>query len=318
MDARLVGEFDWSLYQRGFDGVRVDLARPAWNATAAALQPTQGGFEDAAGLMMKDVRVFATSASFRPGRAVARTDWQVFGFHYDDDRRVTARPDNSGRPATRVDVAVTTLGTTLVGATMARDGRQWDGLLWAAVQAGSWFDQRHRAFTVALEGGHQWTTAPGRPWLRAGYLYASGDGDPDDDRHGTFFQMLPTGRRFAQTASYSQMNNTDVFVQALLRPVASLAVRLDLHRIGLATSLDGWYFGSGATQTRGSTFGFSTRPSNGARHLGTTIEGSVDYTISPHWSINGFAGVMRGGPVVHAVFPGRTLTFGYLEHILRF
>jgi hypothetical protein len=59
--------------------------------------------------------------------------------------------------------------------------------------------------------------------------------------------MLPTVRRYAQTASYNQMNNTDLFVQALLRPTQSVGVRLDVHRIGLASPRDAWYFGSGAT-----------------------------------------------------------------------
>ena len=44
LDSRLVGEFEWSLYQRGFDGVRVDATRSRWRATGIAVMPTQGGF----------------------------------------------------------------------------------------------------------------------------------------------------------------------------------------------------------------------------------------------------------------------------------
>jgi hypothetical protein len=230
VEARLVGEFDWSVYQRGFDGLRVDILRPAWSATAAALMPTQGGFEDAAGLTMRDVRAYAANVTFRPGAVVPRTDWQMFGFHYDDDRRVAARPDNTGRPAGRADVAITTLGTTLTGATARRDARQWDGLVIAGAQVGSWFGQTHRAFTVDAEAGQQWMDAPGQPWLRAGYTWASGDADPLDGTHGTFFPMLPTVRRYAQTATYSQMNHTDLFVQALIRPTGSLGLRADVIR----------------------------------------------------------------------------------------
>lgn len=63
--------------------------------------------------------------------------------------------------------------------------------------------------SVAAEAGHQWSRAPWQPWLRAGVLWASGDEEPAIDRHGTFFQMLPTVRRYALTALYSQMNSTD-------------------------------------------------------------------------------------------------------------
>ena len=51
--ARLVGEFEWSLFQRAYDGLRIDTVRQPWSASFVALRPTQGGFEDAAGLMMK-------------------------------------------------------------------------------------------------------------------------------------------------------------------------------------------------------------------------------------------------------------------------
>jgi hypothetical protein len=125
-------------------------------------------------------------------------------------------------------------------------------------------------------------------------------------------------RRYAQTAAYSQMNNTDLFAQAILRPRPALGLRVDVHRLGLATSRDHWYFGSGATQARGTTFGFSTRSSNGRTDLGTSTEIGADYTLSRHWSINGFLGVIRGGRVVRDSFRGSTLSFGYLENVLQF
>ena len=130
--------------------------------------------------------------------------------------------------------------------------------------------------------------------------------------------MLPTVRRYAQTAAYAQMNTTDLFAQAMLRPRPALGVRVDVHRIGLATARDHWYYGSGATQARGTNFGFATRPSNGATDLGTSFESSADYTLTRHWSINGFLGVMRGAHVVRPSFSGRLFSFGYVENVIQF
>jgi len=49
---------------------------------------------------------------------------------------------------------------------------------------------------VDLEGGYQPKILPAlKPWLRGGYYYGSGDGNPNDNRHGTFFQILPTAPR---------------------------------------------------------------------------------------------------------------------------
>jgi hypothetical protein len=318
VDARIIGEFDWSLYQRGFDGVRVDATRPRWSATGVAFHPTQGGFEDAAGLMMPGVTVLGGTMTLKPGTPIARTEWQVFTFRYLDDRRVSTRPDNSGRSADAADLAINTFGTTLVTTSTPNEGRQWDGLVWIAGQSGSWYEQTHRALSVAAEAGHQWSRAPWRPWLRAGFLHASGDKTPDDSRHGTFFQMLPTVRRYSQTAAYSQMNLRELFAQGFLRPVPSLAVRLDVHHVDLASARDLWYSGSGATQQRGTQFGFAGRPSRGATRLGTTVEAAADYTITPHWSVNGFLGIMRGGEVVRRSFAGSTMAFAYLENILQF
>ena len=130
--------------------------------------------------------------------------------------------------------------------------------------------------------------------------------------------MLPTVRRYSQTASYSQMNLTDLFAQAFLRPAPSLGLRLDVHRIALASSRDHWYVGSGATQSRGTNFGFGTLRSNGRANLGTAAEMSAEYTFSRNWSINAFLGALRGGDLARTNFRSRTLTFGYIENVLQY
>ena len=145
--------------------------------------------------MMRDVTVLGGSATFRSATATPAVQWQLFSFRYRDTRNVAARPDNTGRTARSVDVGVNTFGATMIAAPAAHNGRQWDGMLWFAGQSGSWYEQMHRAASVATEGGYQWTTARWQPWVRGGWLYASGDRDPSDNRHGTFFQMLPTVRR---------------------------------------------------------------------------------------------------------------------------
>ena len=316
--ARLIGEFGWSIYQRAYDGVRVDSTRSRWSATGFAFHPTQGGFEDAAGLMMPGVTVLGGAVTTRSASSSPSVQYQGFVYRYRDTRRVTQRPDNTGRSAAAANVGINTFGAAIVAAPPSRDGGQWDGLVWTAVQTGSWYDQAQRAASIALEAGHQWTRTRWQPWMRGGYLYASGDGKPSDDRHGTFFEMLPTVRQYAQSALYSQMNNTDLFAQLLARPRANMNVRLDWHRVGLATSSDGWYYGSGATQEHGTIFGFATRPSFGATHLATIGEGSVDYAIVPHWSVNGYLAVARAGGVVTPAFAGHTLRFAYLENVLQF
>ncbi len=318
VSARLVGEFDWSLYQRSFDGVRVDLRRPRWQLTSMVMQPTHGGFSSSAGQMMPHVLLAGAVVTARPAKI--RASWQVFAIHYADSRRMASRPDNSGATAARVDVDVTSSGGAWIGThkTTGAGGGEFDGVVWLAGQTGSWYGQRHRAWSLTAEGGYQLNTARWKPWLRAGLLSSSGDADGQDARHGTFFPVLPTMRKFSQTTMYSTMNLHDAFVQLQLRPSASVNARIDVHRLALASAADLWYTGSGATLASGTNFGFAGRRSNGSTNLGTSLEGSIDYAVTPQWSVNAFAARMNGGPVVSGTFAGRRLWFVYLESVLRF
>lgn len=317
VDARLIGEFEWSLYQRAFDGARADIDKARWHVSALVARPTQGGFEDEAGDVMTGVRVAALSVTAKPGALAARTDVQGFVYHYNDDRAVRARPDNTFRAASAVDVSITSVGGTIVGAYPAGRGRV-DAVIWAVAQTGDWYGQSHRAWALAVEAGHQWIGAPWRPWLRAGVFGSTGDDSPGDDRHGTFFQMLPTGRKYAFSTAYNLMNLTDVFAQVQARPRPSWGLRLDVHRLRLTEANDLWYGGSGATSRAGTGFGFAGRRANGSTDLGWVAEGAFDWTISRRLSVNGYLGRMSGGAVVGRLFQGTRLTFGYLESLVTF
>jgi hypothetical protein len=318
LDARLVGEFEWSIVQRSFDGVRVDVTRPRWQATAVGFMPTQGGFAAPAGTTIREIQVAGATLSSRPSAAsgAAATQLQGFGWYYRDRRAVAQRPDNTARAAPAgVDVDVTTAGAVVLGAYPAGPG-QVDLFGWAAIQGGRWYGDSHRAYALALETGYQWPAAPWRPWLRAGVFQASGDEDSGDAEHGTFFPMLPTVRRFAQTTLYSTMNLRDLFVQVQARPRPALGLRVDARRLDLASAADLWYAGSGATRARDAGFGFSGRPANGSRRLGTSVEAGADWTITRRFSVNGFVARVFGGPVVTGTFAGDASWFGYVENVI--
>lgn len=317
LDSRMIGEFEWSIFQRGFDGGRVDYTRPAWQATAAAYHPTQGGFERNGDVEITDITVLAGTAGVHPGQVLPHTELMAFAYRYDDTRAVTARPDNEGRTAASADVRINTFGGTLAGAYPAATG-QADALLWIVGQNGTWYDRSHRAYAFAAEAGYQWTDLPWKPWVRAGIDRASGDDDPTDTTHGTFFPMLPTARKYSLSSTYAFMNLDDRFVQAFLRPADRLNIRVDLHLLNLVEAADRWYTGSGATQSSGTIFGYSGRASQGATPFGTVIEGSADLAIRRHWSVNGYIGYINGRDVVERTFAGDRLTFAYLENVLTF
>jgi hypothetical protein len=156
-----------------------------------------------------------------------------------------------------------------------------------------------------------------KPWLRGGVLWASGDADGSDARHGTFFQMLPSSRQYALSSVYTQMNLRDLFAQLAIEP-GRLRARIEVHALHLASGGDLWYQGSGATASGGRYFGFSGRLSNGATALGTVVEGAVDLPIKKHWSMSAYAGTMSAGDAIRHLFTGKRLWVFSFENAVRF
>ena len=317
VDTRLLGEFEWSLYQRGFDGGRFDWDHDKAHVTVAALWPTQGGFDEHANANMQDIRTLSGTVGFKPAAGVRHTEIQAFAYDYRDDRPVTGRPDNSGRTAERVEVGFTTFGAHSVTAYPTGSGRL-DVLLWTALQRGHWYESDHSAWALSLEAGHQWTSARWSPWLRGGWNRASGDNDASDDQHSTFMPPLPTGRKYSLSTAYTAMNLDDLFVQAILKPHKLATWRTDLHRLHLAEGADRWYAGSGATRRTGSIFGYAGRNSGGHDDLGTILETQLDVTLSKRWSLTGYVGYMWGGDAVLNTFARDRLTFVYFENLIQF
>ena len=313
LDGRLIGNFEWSLYQRRFDGARVDAARGRWHFTAGAFMPTQGGYEESTNLTITKIQLGAASAA----HASPGVESQVFVYAYRDRRRSPmAVVDNRLIDDRRPDVTIASIGGSHARVVATRAG-ELDAVAWGAGQLGDWYGTPHRAASFALEAGHRWTRARWRPWLRAGYLWASGDGGWDDDSHNTFFQMLPSSRKYALSSAYAQMNLRDAFAQAVIEP-RGFNARIEVHRLTLASGADLWYQGSGATASADRYFGFAGRYAQGETSLGTVLEGTIDVPLKKYWSVNAYAGTMWGGGVVKRYFTDKQLTFWSLENVIRF
>ena len=156
-----------------------------------------------------------------------------------------------------------------------------------------------------------------KPWVSAGYSYGSGDGNPNDTSHGTFFQDLPTPRQYARFPFYNMMNNEDLYATFNVRPVAKLALRSEVHTLRLADATDFWYSGGGAFQPK--TFGFTGRPSNGNRGLANVWDLSADYQFTRSFSSTFYYGHAWGKGVIASIYPdGANGQFIFVETDLPF
>ncbi len=313
---RLIGPFGYTMVTRSFDGARIAYDRPTWNVTAIGVVPTRGGFEVSANRDLPDITVAGLALSSK-ATAERPLDARVFYLHYRDERDDAVKADNrtlAERQADDDPIDIHTIGSHVIAAAERGPG-VLDGLLWSVVQAGEWGEQDHLAWACALEAGYQLSRVPWRPWLRAGYAESSGDDDPLDGDHNTFFQLLPTARAYAQLPFYNAMNSRAHFAQLLLHPRETLTLRIDYHHLNLNERDNLWYSGGGATNEQ--VFGFSGIPSGGSTDLAQLVDVSASVTLTTYLSVYAYYGHAFGDRAVKSSFAGSDANYGYVDMVFR-
>jgi hypothetical protein len=168
-----------------------------------------------------------------------------------------------------------------------------------------------------VEAGFQPAILPKlKPWIRAGYTLGSGDSNPNDSTHGTFFQILPTPRPYARFPFFNMMNTEDAFGALILRPHAKVTISSEYHSLRLTNPNDLWYSGGGAFQPW--TFGYTGRSTSGRRSLGNLYDTSAEYRANRHVTFTAYLGYTQGLAAMRQIYPaGKDGRFGYLEAMFR-
>ncbi len=313
---RIIGNFGFTHVARSLDGVHFSRGASSTNFTFLAARPTEGVFQ-VKGTKELNVDIVYAALS-KVHRSAGQGEGRFFTTFYRDGRGVL-KTDNRPLPVRFVDhgnINITTLGGNYVNVFELGRGRT-DVLFWAALQTGTWGNVAHHANAFAAEAGYQLNGMRMTPWLRSGYFRGSGDDDPSDNTHRTFFQELPTPRPFARFPIYNLMNNEDGFVQLTLTPHRKLTFRSEVHSLTLADANDLWYVGGGAFQK--GTFGYTGRPSGGHKGFATVFDVSADYQFDPRTTITIYVAHASGKAVIRALFPGGAdANFAYAELNRRF
>ena len=315
---RLIGNFGFSDVGRSFDGLHYTYTKPSDNLTFIAAVTTRGVFQvDGWGWNRAGFGYGSWTHEWGKGRHAA--DTRLFVIEYDDWRHVL-KTDNRALAARRGDfenIRIDTFGAHTLHAVETGAGTV-DVLLWGAVQTGRWGVERQRAGAVDVEGGIQPKVLPKiRPWLRGGYYWGSGDGNPNDRTHGTFFQILPTPRPYARFPFFNMMNTEDAFGMLILRPHAKVTVSSEFHSLRLSDANDLWYSGGGVFQPW--TFGYAGRSTSGRRSLGNLYDTSVEYRVNRKLALTGYFGYTQGLAALQQTYPlGKDGRLGYLEALFRF
>lgn len=311
---RLVGPFGYTHAARSFDGVRASYDDSRLNVTGFWSRPTRGGYELQASGEVDGVWLGGGAATWKPaGPADVRAFYTTYrdrrGRTPVDNRPLAVRAGDTG------PIRIETAGGHAAVALPAPSGTA-DLLVWGVVQRGDWGRQSHAAWAIAAEGGYQFPRLPLSPWLRAGLNQGSGDRDPMDRRHETFFPLIPTPRLHAQFPFYNAMNNRDLFAQLILRPGTRTTVRIDFHDLALTRAADLWYSGGGVTNQQ--FFGYSGIPSGARRDLARVVEVAVTHKLHEKVDAYLYFANASGGGVVGQTFRGDRAQYGYLELSYRY
>jgi hypothetical protein len=162
----------------------------------------------------------------------------------------------------------------LVGAYEAGTG-EVDLLLWLAFDFGN---ESQKALAFIAETGYQFVHTAWRPWIRAGFAYASGDGDPDDSDHGTFFNYVPTNHKFYGKIDANAFSNLmDAYLQFLVSPHKQVMFIVDGNLFWLASDNEVWIGGSGPFNN--SVFGYVFRDPVDGNDIDRNLGGEIDLTM---------------------------------------
>ena len=301
--SRLISNFGFSAVQRAFDGVQLSLNSEQNNWTLFGARPTQGVFQ-VKGMDELDVDLYSGTYTRSIKTKQNSGELRVFAMGYIDHRTLVLKTDNRPQTVRAADqgrIEIATYGLDYAHVYNAETTGKFDFLLWGALQNGSWGSQTQHAAAFLGEAGWQLPVTMLKPWISAGYSYGSGDGDPNNGRHSTFFQLLPTPRQYARFPFYNMMNNEDLYATLNVRPLPKLSLRSEGHALRLASASDLWYLGGGAFQPK--TFGYTGRPSNGNRGLANVWDVSGDYQVTSSFSATLYYGHAWGKGVIDAIYP---------------
>ena len=315
---RLIGDSYWTDIGRSLDGIHFyDNIGTKTNLTFVAARATRGVWQtDGSGEMDVDILYAAYTREFPTANTAS--ELRFFGLGYHDGRGVL-KADNrplSVRLGDTQNIRIGTFGLSYaISAPIPYVGK-WDLMAWGAEQIGRWGVLNHRANSGTVEIGWRPPLPRIHPWVRAGAFFASGDGNPNDNAHTTFFQPLPTNQLYARLPFYTLQNTEDYMGQLILNPTRLLELRSEIHKVKLHAVNDLWYMGSGAFQN--TSFGYIGLPDNGHRGLGNYVDFSADYQVSSRWSFRGYVGALSGKGAMTNQPQGRKGGFAYLDVVYRF
>ncbi|MFN3478654.1 MAG: alginate export family protein, partial [bacterium] len=272
----------------------------------ANFYPTFGAFEiSTANRTIRNINLSYFSYSFAPNKD---TDFRIYFINYKDSRNIL-KPSNT--PNIRGKTDISSLGFHFVKV-IRKENYNIDLVAWYGYQWGKWGEINsnkitHKAYAYDIEVGYKFNKILWKPHFRVYYTFGSGDPNPNDDKHNTYFVFAPTARKYALFPFYNYQNLKDLTFQLIAYPSKNLRLRMDYSILSLANNQDGWYSGAGAFND--SSFGIAYKRSNGLSKLADVLSLDLSYNLSANTTINLFYSLAQGKDLVKNIYHSSNSTY---------
>jgi hypothetical protein len=305
LSERLWGTFDWTNVGRRYHAVRAFYDTEQFRVDGIASRLLAGGFDyNTAFEELDDVDLFGGVMTLKDDFLIDNTDIRIYGIYFRDDRDVA-------QTVTGGTLGIPAVGASWAGAYPGIGPGTLDMLVWGCYQWGDWGATDHSAYAVVAEGGYKFQDLCLQPWLRLGVALASGDDDPEEGTHKSFFGMVPTNHKWYGYMDTTALSNLINFYQQLiLKPAEKVVVQMDGYLFWLHDSNDSWYAGSGATSN--DVFGFvggynassgtTARLTDGEGFIGGELDLTAKYEASKYVGFEATYGHFFGAAGAKAVF----------------
>jgi Alginate export len=294
-DQRLIGTADWLNYGHTFDAAKLRFENPQFWVDAFISQPVIPDKHEFDESDNKDLfsGVYGSTRTLLPFQETQL----YFLAHNVDERSTTEQNDKlyplaSPRDIYTVGVRLKSLPGALGHWDYEAEGDYQFGRYKASNTAAS-LDQE--AFAAHVAGGYTWANALASPRLGLEYNFASGDSNPNDNKHGTFDNLFPSNHGLYGIMDFFAWQNLhDLRLSASIRPDKDLLLSLGLHEYWLADTHDYFYAANGTPRKTG---GYGLSPSANS-NVGSELDLTASFAITRYASVQGGYGHFFTGDYV--------------------
>ncbi|HUT36599.1 MAG TPA: alginate export family protein [Planctomycetota bacterium] len=297
---KLVAAPSWGNLLRSFDAARISYTSDLVDVHAfcgSVVAPVDDQFNE----HRHGERVCGVFATLKPVKD-HKIDLYAIRLHtWNDDYYVT------GEDKVKGEHKRTTYGTHLFG----NITRRWTYDVEGAIQRGHYAHDRIRAWAFHADTAYT-LDLPWQPTIQPVVNIASGDRDPGDGVHGTFYPLYGSthGMYGGIADQITWMNARVIGLRLRAKPVPKLTVGVEAHRYWLDDDKDAWYSTSKKAKRRDTT-------GKSGDHIGCELSFWAKYAVSKRVEFEGGISRFFAGRFVERTGPDDGTSFCYLQATFR-